>query len=103
MVHRLKSFAQVTAQADQALAQGVTVGVQRAGPSQQTQKCCTNVFFKHWPKYHKNVFGKCFFDVKMYGRDLGEKTFLQNVCDDVVKTFFKHFLQHTQKCLINRF
>ena len=33
----------------------------------------------------------------MYGKDLGEKTFLQNVCDDVVKTFFKHFLQHTQK------
>ena len=27
----------------------------------------------------------------MYGRDLGEKTFLQNVCDDVVKTFFQTF------------
>ena len=27
----------------------------------------------------------------MYGRDLGQKTFLENVYDDVVKTFFKHF------------
>ena len=59
------------------------------------------MFFKRWPKYYKNVFGKCLLDVKMYGRDLGEKTFLQNVCDDVEKMFFKHFLQHTQKCLIN--
>ena len=64
-------------------------------------KNVVQMFFKHWPKYHKNVLGKCLFDVKMYGRDLGEKTFLQNLCDDVVKTFFKHFLQHTQKCLIN--
>ena len=63
-------------------------------------KNVVQMLFKHWPKYHKNVFGKCLFDVKMYGRDLGEKTFLQNVCDDVVKMFFKHFLQHTQKCMI---
>ena len=27
----------------------------------------------------------------MYGGDLGQKTFLENVYDDVVKTFFKHF------------
>ena len=30
----------------------------------------------------------------MYGRDLGQKTFLENVYDDVVKTFFKHFASY---------
>ena len=30
----------------------------------------------------------------MYGRDLGQKTFLENVYDDVVKAFFKHFASY---------
>ena len=32
----------------------------------------------------------------MYGRDLGQKTFLENVYDNVVKTFFKHFASYIQ-------
>ena len=40
----------------------------------------------------------------MYGRDLGQKTFLENVYDDVVKTFFKHFALYIKmfdKCFVN--
>ena len=40
----------------------------------------------------------------MYGRDLGQKTFLENVYDDVVKTFFKHFASHIKmfdECFVN--
>ena len=39
----------------------------------------------------------------MYGRDLGQKTFLDNVYDDV-KTFFKHFTSYIKmfdKCFVN--
>ena len=40
----------------------------------------------------------------MYGRDLGQKTFLENVYDDVVKTFFKHFASYVKmfdECFVN--
>ena len=40
----------------------------------------------------------------MYGRDLGQKTFLENVYDDVVKTFFKHFASYIKmfdECFVN--
>ena len=40
----------------------------------------------------------------MYGRDLGQKTFSENVCDDVVKTFFKHFASYIKmlgECFVN--
>ena len=40
----------------------------------------------------------------MYGRDLGQKTFLVNVYDDVVKTFFKHFALYVKisdECFLN--
>ena len=40
----------------------------------------------------------------MYGRDLGQKTFLENVYDDVVKTFFKHFALYIKmfdECFVN--
>ena len=38
----------------------------------------------------------------MYGRDLGQKTFLENVYDNVVKTFFKHFASFFfDKCFVN--
>ena len=40
----------------------------------------------------------------MYGRDLGQKTFLDNVYDDVVKTFFKHFalyVKMSEECFVN--
>ena len=33
----------------------------------------------------------------MYGKDLSQKTFLENVYDDVVKTFFKHFASYIKK------
>ena len=52
----------------------------------------------------KMFFGKCLFDVKMYGRDLGQKTFLINVYDDVVKTFLKHFalyVKMSDECFVN--
>ena len=40
----------------------------------------------------------------MYGRDLGQKMFLENVYDDVVKTFFKHFATYIKmfdECFVN--
>ena len=40
----------------------------------------------------------------MYGTDLGQKTFLVNVYDDVVKTFFKHFalyVKMSDECFVN--
>ena len=40
----------------------------------------------------------------MYGRDLDQKTFLENVYDNVVKTFFKHFASYIQmfdECFAN--
>ena len=40
----------------------------------------------------------------MYGRDLGQKTFFENVYDDVVKTFFKHFASYIKmfdECFVN--
>ena len=41
----------------------------------------------------------------MYGRDLGQKIFLENVHDDVVKTFFKYFSSYIKmfdECFVNR-
>ena len=52
----------------------------------------------------RNVFEKCLFDVKMYSRDLGQKIFLENVYDDVVKTFIKHFASYIKmfgECFVN--
>ena len=37
----------------------------------------------------------------MYGKDLSQNTFLENVYDDVVKTFFKHFASYIKKCFVN--
>ena len=40
----------------------------------------------------------------MYGRDLGQETFSENVYDDVVKTFFKHFASYItmfHECFVN--
>ena len=40
----------------------------------------------------------------MYGRDLGQKTFSENVHDDVVKTFVKHFASYIKmfdECFVN--
>ena len=40
----------------------------------------------------------------MYGEDLGQKTFVENVYDDVVKTFFKHFascIKMFDECFVN--
>ena len=37
------------------------------------------MFLYHWPKHHENLFGKCLFDFKMYGWDLGEETFIKRL------------------------
>ena len=40
----------------------------------------------------------------MYGRDLGQKTFLENVYDNVVKTFCKHYASYIEmfdECFVN--
>ena len=42
----------------------------------------------------------------MYGRDLGQKTFLETVYDDVVKTFFTNFVSYIKmfdECFVNIF
>ena len=40
----------------------------------------------------------------MYGRELGQKKFLDNDNDDVVKTFFQHFVSYMKmfcECFVN--
>ena len=77
----------------------------KTGNNLANTKMFVQMFFKHWPKYHKNVFGKCLFDVKMYGRDLGEKNIFTKrlwwCCKNVFQTFSSAYTKMFDKCFEN--